>query len=34
MSITICPVKQDFVAEVVDIDLSSPLCSADEQAVR
>ena len=34
MSITICPVKPDFVAEVGDIDLSAPLCSADEQAVR
>lgn len=34
MSITICPVTPDFVAEVGDIDLSAPLSGADEQAVR
>ena len=34
MSITICPVNPDFVAEVGDIDLSAPLSADDEQAVR
>ena len=34
MTITVCPVTQNFAAEIGDVDLSAPLAPSDVQAIK